>query len=210
MAIEEPEPDEPVSIAKQWVRDIEQFSEKSYYDAKGGKWTYGYGFTSRPDGEDVQEGDTINLEDSEKRLDAIHQSNLKYINTLPAAKSMNNRHKAGLLDLAFNIGRGWNPTKNKTLWNAVKDEEGLENLPNALRLYNKAGGKEVPSLTARRERAADWIESYHPQQAVREDPVAPSSKPKSSPIDLYENNPIYGIRKLPNGNIVSDTRPSDR
>lgn len=217
MAIEEPEADEPIAIAKQRCRDIEQFSQNSYWEPKGEKWTYGYGFTFRPDGTPVQQGDTINLEDSEKRLDVIHQNNLKYINNLPAAKFMNNMHKAGLLDLAFNIGASWNAKKNKSLLEAVGSEKGLKNLPNVLRMYNKSGGKEVPSLTARRETAASGIENYNPSPKVREDPVAPSQKEtpvKNKPIgvgiDTYEYDPIYGIRKLSDGSIVSDTRPSER
>lgn len=206
----EPEQDDPIAIAKQWGRDIEQFRENAYYDPKGKKWTYGHGFTFRPDGTSVQQGDTISEEDSEKMLDIVHQKNLKYINNLPAAKFMNNSHKAALLDLAFNIGASWNPTDNKSLLEAVGSEEGLKNLPNVLRMYDKAGGKAVSSLTARREWAANLIENSNSSPIVREDPVAPSSKPKGSKIDSYVNDPVYGIRKLPNGSIVSDTRPSAR
>ena len=128
----------PISLIKQY----EGYKSCAYKDCAG-VWTCGYGST----GCDVYE-DTVWTQDyAESRL-ATHIKQLEsYLNTLITVRLTDNQRTA-LLSLIYNIGIG--AFSKSTLRKYINAEKDKDSIKEQWMRWNKAGGKVVNGLTARR------------------------------------------------------------
>jgi lysozyme len=132
---------------------------KAYRDCVG-VWTIGYGHTSRAGPPAVRAGQTI----SEQEADAILSNDLRKFESGVAALLSKARAPVAqcefdaLVDLAFNIGLG--AFKSSSLLHAYLSGDKAEAADRFLQ-WNKAGGRVVAGLTARRRRERAWFVSGH-------------------------------------------------
>lgn len=106
------------------------------YKCPAGVLTIGYGHT-----ENVREGQKISQEQAEIYLDEDLKKFEQYVNNL--SLPLNQNQFDALVSFSFNLG----PGNLKTL---VKNRT-VEQIADAILLYNKAAGKELAGLTRRRE-----------------------------------------------------------
>lgn len=123
------------------VKDFEGFRARAYLDAVGVP-TIGYGFTKG-----VQMGDLITQEQADQRLlDELNdfEGEVAYLLKEPATDNQS----AAMTSLAYNVGVG--AFRGST----VLREHNAGNFraaADAFRLWNKAGGRILSGLVARRE-----------------------------------------------------------
>jgi lysozyme len=69
---------------------------------------------------------------------------------------MNPNQQAALISFAYNVGPSFYGRKGfETLTEAVSSVDNFKNVPAALRLYNKSGGKKLKGLVRRRNAEAN-------------------------------------------------------
>lgn len=126
------------------IRNFEGFRSHAYQDATG-IWTIGYGHTKN-----VQPTDVISAAQgySMLRNELIEYEN--YVNTLVKVPLYQHQFDA-LVSWTYNLG----PTnlKNSTLLE-VLNKGRYDLVPDEIRRWNRAGGKELEGLTRRREAEA--------------------------------------------------------
>ena len=126
------------------IRNFEGFRSHAYQDATG-VWTIGYGHTKN-----VQPTDVISAAQgySMLRNELIEYEN--YVNTLVKVPLYQHQFDA-LVSWTYNLG----PTnlKNSTLLE-VLNKGRYDLVPDEIRRWNRAGGKELEGLTRRREAEA--------------------------------------------------------
>ena len=126
------------------IRNFEGFRSHAYQDATG-VWTIGYGHTKN-----VQPTDVISAAQgySMLRNELIEYEN--YVNTLVKVPLYQYQFDA-LVSWTYNLG----PTnlKNSTLLE-VLNKGRYDLVPDEIRRWNRAGGKELEGLTKRREAEA--------------------------------------------------------
>ena len=126
------------------IRNFEGFRSHAYQDATG-VWTIGYGHTKN-----VQPTDVISAAQgySMLRNELIEYEN--YVNTLVKVPLYQHQFDA-LVSWTYNLG----PTnlKNSTLLE-VLNKGRYDLVPDEIRRWNRAGGKELEGLTKRREAEA--------------------------------------------------------
>lgn len=141
------------------IKAFEDFRVSAYPDpASGGApWTYGYGFTIRPDGKKVQPGDTITREAADLHLpDLVNGIFAPAVSGLLKVAVSQNAFDA-LVSLGFNIGPGQLATSTiMKLVNMKSSDEWA--LVQAFLMWNKGtsnGVKKVMGgLVKRRTREA--------------------------------------------------------
>ncbi|MCD7820862.1 MAG: glycoside hydrolase family protein [Clostridiales bacterium] len=127
------------------IKKYEGCKLTAYKDSVG-VWTIGYGHTGKVDGKSISKGMTITQSKANSLLESDVAKFWGYANNtsyVPLAKSMNENQRSALTSFAFNCGQ----SNLKTL---CKDRTIAE-IGEALLLYNKAGGKVLSGLTARRK-----------------------------------------------------------
>ena len=126
------------------IRNFEGFRSHAYQDATG-VWTIGYGHTKN-----VQPTDIISAAQgySMLRKEMIEYEN--YVNSYVTVPLHQHQFDA-LVSWTYNLG----PTnlKNSTLLE-VLNKGRYDLVPDEMRRWNKAGGKELEGLTRRREAEA--------------------------------------------------------
>ena len=126
------------------IRNFEGFRSHAYQDVTG-VWTIGYGHTKN-----VQPTDVISAAQgySMLRNELIEYEN--YVNTLVKVPLYQHQFDA-LVSWTYNLG----PTnlKNSTLLE-VLNKGRYDLVPDEIRRWNRAGGKELEGLTRRREAEA--------------------------------------------------------
>ena len=116
------------------------------YQCAAGVWTIGYGHTGTVDGKKIKKGMTITRAKADKLLQADVAEFWDYVNNpyyVPLIGRMGENQKAALTSFAFNCGAN----NLKTLCK----NRSLEEIADAILLYNKAGGKVNAGLVARRK-----------------------------------------------------------
>lgn len=129
-----------LSISTNGINLIKEF-EGLYlnaYKCPAGVWTIGYGHTGN-----VKQGTTINKKEAEVLLLNDLQEFENAVNKLPY--KLNQNQFDALVSFSFNCGTG----NLKKLTN--NNKRTLNEISNALLLYNKANGKELTGLTRRRK-----------------------------------------------------------
>ena len=126
------------------IKDFEGFRSHAYQDAAG-VWTIGYGHTKG-----VQPNDIISAAQGDKMLSDELTEYENYVSTLVIVPLHQHQFDA-LVSWTYNLG----PTnlKNSTLLE-VLNKGRYDLVPDEMRRWNKAGGKELEGLTRRREAEA--------------------------------------------------------
>lgn len=130
-----------LALVKQW-----EGLYLNAYRCAAGVWTIGYGHTGTVDGKKIRSGMTITKARAESLLAADLALFWGYVvkeEYVPLTAELNENQKSALCSFAFNCGSN----SLKTLCKNRSAEEIAE----ALLLYNKAAGKVLPGLTARRK-----------------------------------------------------------
>jgi len=143
------------------ISEYEGLRTEAYWDDAGKVWTIGKGTTTYPDGSPVKEGDKITEEQAQEFL--INHVNNKIIprlqDSIPTWNDLNENQRAALISFAYNLGENFYGRRGfETITKALSDKKNLNNVPNALMLYVKAGGKKLKGLERRRKAEADlWV-----------------------------------------------------
>lgn len=114
-------------------------------------WTIGYGTTFYPDGSPVKQGDSI----TEERADFLLKWQvLEKSGAVDAlVKGVNQNQFNALVSFAYNVGAG--ALKKSTLLKKLLVNPNDPTIAAEFLKWNKAGGKELPGLTKRRQAEAD-------------------------------------------------------
>ena len=131
-----------MQISKKGINLIKSFEgcRLASYKCPAGVWTIGYGHTSG-----VKEGQIITQEQADNYLKSDLEKYEKYVEA--TGLQLNQNQFDALVSFSYNCGNG----NLKTL---IKNRS-LEQIAEALLLYNKAGGKVLAGLTRRREAERD-------------------------------------------------------
>lgn len=143
------------------ISEFEGLKTEAYWDDTGKVWTIGKGTTRYPDGTPVKKGDKISKQQAEEF--AQNYVDTKVIPTLektiPTWNEMNPNQQAALVSFAYNLGENFYGRKGfETLTKALSNVDTFDKVPDALKLYNKSGGKKLDGLVRRRKAEADlWL-----------------------------------------------------
>jgi GH24 family phage-related lysozyme (muramidase) len=143
------------------ISEFEGLKTEAYWDDTGKVWTIGKGTTKYPDGTPVKKGDKISKQQAEDF--AQNYVDTKVIPTLektiPTWNKMNPNQQAALVSFAYNLGENFYGRKGfETLTKALSNVDTFDKVPDALKLYNKSGGKKLDGLVRRRKAEADlWL-----------------------------------------------------
>jgi lysozyme len=131
-----------IDLIKQW----EGCKLKSY-KCSAGVWTVGYGLTSRAGFIEVGPDTTITQEEADWYLEQVVSDFASKIRPMITAP-INENQFAAFVSLAYNIGvSGFKKSSALRRFNAGQIME----VPAAMRMWKKAGGKTVQGLVNRRE-----------------------------------------------------------
>lgn len=177
-----------MKITKEVFEKIKEFEglRLKAYKCPAGVWTIGYGHTSG-----VKEGMKItkaqaekylkeDIENVEKKVDAVlNRRNLSGLNLY---------QYSALVSFTFNCGSTnlSNLTKNRT----------VDQIGQAILLYNKSNGKVLTGLVNRRQ----WEFDYYFRQLKID--LAFSNF-------LFKTKPNYRVRKTANGSIIDSTKDGE-
>jgi GH24 family phage-related lysozyme (muramidase) len=143
------------------ISEFEGLKTEAYWDDTGKVWTIGKGTTRYPDGTPVKKGDKISKQQAEDF--AQNYVDTKVIPTLektiPTWNEMNPNQQAALVSFAYNLGENFYGRKGfETLTKALSNVDTFDKVPDALKLYNKSGGKKLDGLVRRRKAEANlWL-----------------------------------------------------
>lgn len=135
------------------VSGSEGMKTDAYWDATGKVWTIGKGSTTHPDGRSVKRGDKITPEQADQYMEHYVNKNLvPKLEKIPTWGKMNENQRGALISFGYNVGPNFYGSKGfETISKALSSEQELGKVPEALKLYNKSGGKVLRGLVTRRE-----------------------------------------------------------
>lgn len=191
----------PTKMSAACRRKITEPSEgrrlKAYCDS-GGVWTIGYGHTSRAGAPKVVAGMKITAAEADEILSrdlGLFEGGVA--EALRKAKGEVLQHEFdALVDLAFNIGLG--AFRASSLLRAYLAGDKARAAEKFLD-WNKAGGRVLPGLVARRKRERAWFLTGRlpgertPAPATAPQPVALVSAPEPAGANLANPAPMKGI-----------------
>lgn len=122
--------------------------ELEAYECSGGKMTIGYGNTYHPDGKPVRKGDKITKQQAEAYLPLIVKTFAISVNQALKVNLQQHQFDA-LVCLAYNIGVG--NFEKSTLLKLINKGAGMDDIEKWWLVWNKAKGKVLKGLTARRK-----------------------------------------------------------
>ena len=141
-----------LKLAAKIIKKWEGFMPEAYL-CPGGVPTIGYGSTR------YENGDEVALEDCDIDRKRGEEILLHYIKEVADQVHSVVKHKleghqeAALISFTYNLGIG--NLKKSTLLQLINRGPENQNIPNEFRRWNKAGGKVLAGLTARREEEAN-------------------------------------------------------
>jgi GH24 family phage-related lysozyme (muramidase) len=126
----------------------------SAYRCPAGVWTVGYGST-RINGRPVRPTDKLSIQDAEYLLKSqLETEFIPALEKIPRWQKMTEYQQSAMISFAFNLGANfYGATGFGSITLALKED--WEAVPQALKLYNKAGGKTLPGLVRRRQAEAE-------------------------------------------------------
>lgn len=147
------EPGNPEISSKiiQYLVKKEDFRSNPYLDDAGYP-TIGYGCRFYADGREVKMSDpAIDQRTGMLLMEARIANNIKILRKIPYWGEMDINKRNALISFSYNLGENFYyvPAKFATLNRALRTKDWA-NVPNALLLYNKAGGQVTPGLVTRR------------------------------------------------------------
>jgi GH24 family phage-related lysozyme (muramidase) len=142
------------------ISEFEGMKTEAYWDDTGKVWTIGKGTTTYRDGTPVKKGDKISKEEADNLMQDFVDTKIipRLSETIPTWNEMNPNQQAALISFAYNMKNGQNFYGRKgfeTLTKAVSSVDNFKDVPTALLLYNKTGGKKSKGLARRRKAEAD-------------------------------------------------------
>lgn len=144
------------------ISRFEGMKTEAYWDNTGKVWTIGKGTTTYRDGTPVKKGDKISKEEADNLLqDFVDTKIIPQLSTkIPTWNEMNPNQQAALISFAYNVGPNFYGQKGfETLTKAVSSVDSFDQVPRALRLYTKSGGKKLKGLVKRRNAEATLWQS---------------------------------------------------
>ena len=122
------------------------------YPCPSGVPTIGYGNTHYSTGKPVKVGDIITKEQAKKEFSYhLGKKVLPKVEKIEGWNDMNDNQRSALISFAYNTGENFYGHKNyQTITKALK-EKRWNDVPAAMKLYNKGGGKVLPGLVRRRD-----------------------------------------------------------
>jgi lysozyme len=144
------------------ISRFEGMKTEAYWDNTGKVWTIGKGTTTYRDGTPVKKGDKVSKEEADNLLqDFVDTKIIPQLSTkIPTWNEMNPNQQAALISFAYNVGPNFYGQKGfETLTKAVSSVDSFDQVPRALRLYTKSGGKKLKGLVKRRNAEATLWQS---------------------------------------------------
>lgn len=131
-----------INLISKW----EGFYSNAYRDPVG-IWTIGYGTTKWPNGQSVQQGQTIKKDDA---LELLRKQAQEHANTIEqyVRVPLNQNQYDALASFQYNLGR--NILRNSALLNYLNTRQ-WDKACNEMLLYCNAGGKKLQGLVNRRK-----------------------------------------------------------
>lgn len=135
------------------ISGAEGMKTQAYWDPTGKVWTIGKGSTTHPSGAAVKQGDVISPKQADEYMQHYVNKNLvPKLEKIPTWKTLNPNQQGALISFGYNVGPNFYGSKGfETISKALSSEQGLSGVPEALKLYNKSGGKVLRGLQTRRE-----------------------------------------------------------
>jgi lysozyme len=136
------------------ISGSEGMRTKAYWDPTGKVWTIGKGSTTHPSGAPVKQGDVIKPEQADEYMEHYVSKNLvpTLQKKIPTWDKLNPNQQGALISFGYNVGPNFYGSKNfQTVSKCLSCQENLGGVPDALKLYNKSGGKVLPGLVTRRK-----------------------------------------------------------
>jgi len=135
------------------VSGSEGLRTKAYWDETGKVWTIGKGSTTHPDGRPVKQGDAITSEQADQYMEHyVNKTLVPKLQKIPTWEKMNENQRGALISFGYNVGPNFYGSKGfQTISKCLSCQENLGGVPEALKLYNKSGGKVLRGLQTRRE-----------------------------------------------------------
>jgi len=135
------------------ITEFEGLKTEAYYDETGKVWTIGKGTTKYPDGRPVKKGDKITTEEAEMMAENHIQEKVipRLEKSIPTWNKMNPNQQAAIISFAYNVGENFYGQKGfETITKALSSIDNFGDVPKALALYKKSGGKTLAGLVRRR------------------------------------------------------------
>jgi len=154
------------------ITEFEGLKTEAYWDDTGKVWTIGKGTTTYKDGTPVKKGDKISKEEADVLMHDFIDTKIipRLAETIPTWTEMNKNQQSALISFAYNMRDGQNfyGKKNfETITKAVSSVDNFKDVPAALLLYNKSGGKFSKGLARRRKAEADLWNSKVAAKATK-------------------------------------------
>jgi lysozyme len=139
-------PQQAVSI----VKTFEGLADKAYKDGVG-VWTIGYGTTVYPNGQRVQDGESVTLADAVSYLQNDMTSTVrKLASTVPYWAAMNTNQRSALISFGYNLGSGFYGSSDfNSITGALRDHRWSD-VPTVFALYSNPGDPNVHQGLLRR------------------------------------------------------------
>ena len=143
------------SNASDFISKQEGFRTDAYWDKTG--WAIGNGSRTKLDGTPVKEGDKVTKEQATTMLnnyvDAVRS---KLEKAVPTWNELNMNQQDALISFGYNVGPDFYGKKDfETITKALSTIDTLKTVPDAIKLYNKSGGKVLNGLINRRKAEID-------------------------------------------------------
>jgi len=170
---------EALEIATKHIKGFENFEPNAYVDkiATGNPLAIGYGITAKyPDGRPVKASDTVTEPEAHDHLKQhIDKHVLPRLEKIPNWSEMNHHQQASLIGFAYNTGGSFYGSKGyETISKHLRDKNWGD-VDDAMKLYNKSGGKVRNGLIRRRESEANMWNTGSSSAATK--PSSPTTPP---------------------------------
>jgi len=153
-------------------------------DAEGNPPVVGYGTThTYPDTKKpIKVGEKITPEKAVEYVKSSLSTMTPQLEKIPGWDDMDAGKQAALMSFGYNLGPGFYGAENfETITSKLKNKQWDE-VPSALNLYNKSGGKVLRGLVTRRaEEGKLWSEGLPQSDTAKQKPVTPPTKTVTSP-----------------------------
>lgn len=137
------------------ISDSEGMRNDAYWDETGKVWTIGKGSTTHPNGTPVKKGDKISNQQANEYMDHYVNNNIipTYNKKIPNWASMNPNQQGALISFGYNFGPNFYGSKGfNTITSKLSSPKSWNEVPDALKLYNKSGGEVQNGLITRRDK----------------------------------------------------------
>jgi len=147
---------------------------------------YGTTYTYPDTGKPIKLGDTVTKEKAEELVRASYKKMTPHMEKIPGWDEMNAGQQAGLMSFAYNVGPGFYGKKGyETISSKLRDKKWDE-VPQAMSIYNRAGGKVLRGLVKRRAEEAEMWKSGSSQ---------PQPQPQQTATPTQQSGNVHTVVK---------------